>query len=159
MKIKHQYLKVVISEQKLYSYEDKMLCRKYDISSSQFGIGSRKNSYKTPLGRHKIIDKIGDGVPSGGIFKQRKYTGRNCYDSIGSGDMITTRILILEGLEPDVNSGEGICSKERCIWIHGTQEEDLIGQPASHGCIRMKNKDIIELYSRVSIGAEVDIQR
>lgn len=134
----------------------------YPCSTSKYGTGNRQNSNKTPLGLHRIADKRGEGKPLGAIFKAKIYTGRQAdivQAPVSTGkDYVTTRILHLEGTEPGVNKGEGIDSFHRYIYIHGTPEEGLIGTPASHGCIRMKNADVIELYERVSVGTPVEIR-
>jgi len=154
-----QYLKVIISEQKMYLYDKSELVCFYQVSTSRFGIGNKKNSFKTPLGRHRIIEKIGEDVPEGGIFRKKKFSGETFYGKKKhSDDLITSRILILEGLEPNKNCGKGIDSRDRGIWIHGTHEEDKIGSSASHGCIRLKNSDMIDLFERIKTGSVVEIE-
>ncbi len=122
----------------------------YVISTSKFGVGSTENSFKTPLGWHRVNERYGHGKPAGAVFSSRVYTGkvipRSQLKRATSEDMVLTRIMWLEGLEPSINSGKGIDSHERCIYIHGTNQEQLLGQPASHGCIRMSNDDVIELF-------------
>jgi lipoprotein-anchoring transpeptidase ErfK/SrfK len=132
---------------------------RWPVSTSRFGTGFEEGSEKTPLGTHRIAEKIGDGAPLGTVFVERKETGERALPG-GSGngeDPITTRILRLEGLETGVNRGEGVDSFDRCIYIHGTPREEEIGQPASHGCIRMKNRDIVSLFERVRVGTLVRI--
>ena len=124
------------------------------ISTAANGTGSEKGSDKTPLGLHKISEKIGDGAPLGAIFKARQNTGKQVEILTAPGadskdDYVTSRIMWLEGLEPGVNKGGDVDSKERYIYIHGTGEEGKLGTPASHGCIRMKNADVINLFNRV----------
>jgi lipoprotein-anchoring transpeptidase ErfK/SrfK len=155
---------VDISEQKLYLHcnypEGKKEVKIYPVSTSKFGIGSEANSYKTPLGLHRIENKIGHGAEPNTIFKARRNTGRKAIiNKPGSGDSITSRIMWLKGLEPGKNSGEGIDSYRRYIYIHGTKDENKIGQVASYGCIRMYNKDVIDLFDRVDEGTIVDIKR
>ena len=157
-------IKVDISEQKLYLYcyysGNKKEVKIYPVSTSKYGIGSKAGSNKTPLGKHRIEKKIGDGAPIYTIFKARRNTGRSAkaiLNDPGAGDLVTTRIMWLKGLEPGRNSGRGVDSFRRYIYIHGTGEENKIGKPASHGCIRMRNKDVIDLYDRVSEGTEVRI--
>lgn len=156
-------IKVSVSEQKLYLVEKGRIEKAYPVSTSKYGIGSEWGSNKTPLGKHKVAAKIGDGAPWGTIFKERRDTGKSIKDpgAIGPNDkdLVTTRILRLEGLEEGVNKGKGIDSFERCIYLHGTPDEDLVGKPASHGCIRMKNDDVIELYSLVDVGTPVVIEK
>lgn len=147
-----------ISEQKLYLYKmNGELVKDYPISSSKYGIGSKANTGKTPLGLHKIENKIGADSPTGTIFKGRKNTGRIANIDAENGDLVTTRIMWLKGLEAGKNLGKGIDSYKRYIYIHGTAEESKIGQPASHGCIRMLNHDVIDLFDRVQENTSVNI--
>lgn len=124
--------------------------KEYVISTSKFGVGNIENSNKTPLGWHRVNERIGHGRPVGAVFSSRAFTGkvipRAQLTRAASEDMVLTRILWLEGLEPGKNSGKGIDSHDRCIYIHGTNQEQLLGQPSSHGCIRMFNEDVIELF-------------
>ncbi|MCD8533405.1 MAG: L,D-transpeptidase [Verrucomicrobia bacterium] len=156
------YLVVSISEQKLLLMRESTPVRTYIVSTSKFGIGSESGSNKTPLGMHKICFKTGEGVPVGGIFKARQFTGSTATihtdETDVPQDLITSRIMWLEGLEPGLNKGDGIDSYKRYIYIHGTNEEGLIGHPSSHGCVRMKNQEVVELYSLVSQGTLVYIQ-
>jgi len=140
-----------ISTQELHLYSGKNLTKIYPISTSKYGIGNTANSNKTPLGLHKIKEKIGYNAPIGSIFKAGKNTGRIAVINAENPneDLITTRVMKLQGLEEGINKGKKNDSFNRGIWMHGTPEEDKIGQPASHGCIRMKNKDICELYDLV----------
>lgn len=135
--------------QKMFFAERNKIKKTYDISTSKFGIGNQEGSNKTPTGVHKIICKIGDGAPAGRIFKSRIDTGIDWHEGFTEENMILSRILRLQGLEYGVNSGIGIDSYERYIYIHGTNREDLIGTPMSHGCICMRNNDIIELFDSV----------
>jgi len=151
---------ISISKQRMLFLNNEIMILEYPISTSRFGIGNKVGSCKTPLGLHKICEKIGKGAPYGAIFKARKNTGEIA--DIGSenpysDDLITTRIIRLKGLEDGLNKGEGIDSCKRYIWIHGTADENRIGKPASHGCIRMKNEDIIELFDKIRVGTEVEI--
>ena len=147
-----------ISEQKLYLYKmNDELVKDYPISSSKYGIGSKANTGKTPLGLHKIENKIGADSPTGTIFKGRKNTGKIANIDAENGDLVTTRIMWLKGLEAGKNLGKGIDSYKRYIYIHGTAEESKIGQPASHGCIRMLNHDVIDLFDRVQENTSVNI--
>jgi len=156
---------VDISEQTLYLYEGNKadadrLVKTYPISTSKYGIGNQTGTGKTPLGKHYIKNKIGDGAPERMIFKGRQSTGQLAViNQKGAGDLVTTRIMWLKGLEPGINSGRRIDSYQRYIYIHGTVEENKIGQPASHGCIRMYNNEVIDLFERVKEGTLVDIVR
>ena len=157
-----RFIEIDISEQRLYLYKNKSLEASYPISTSKYGEGSIKNSYKTPLGEHVIKEMIGDNVPINTIFKSRIDTKRTAditHEKIDTpNDYVTSRILWLDGLEPGVNKGKGIDSFSRYIYIHATQEEGLIGLKASDGCIRMFNADVIELYDLVKIGTKVTIK-
>lgn len=150
-----------IGQQQLRLYHNGQAIREYPISSASNGVGNREGSFKTPLGTHRIARKIGDDAPSGTIFRGRVNTGKITEiittDLAGEEDYVTSRILWLEGLEPDKNKGKGIDSFQRYIYIHGTAEEGRIGRPASKGCIRMRNADVIELYDLLETGTLVDI--
>jgi len=158
-----QYFIVVnISRQELFLIKDEKVVRTYPISSSKYGTGSQAGSNKTPLGTHRIAKKTGRNAEIGKVLNYGPDRGKIAEIYTDSTnvemDLITTRILRLEGLEEGINKGQGIDSYKRHIYVHGTQEEGLIGKPASHGCIRMKNKDVIELFRLVSVGTLVEIQ-
>lgn len=144
---------ISISRQKLLLYRDSRLVKTYPVSTSKYGTGNQDGSLKTPLGVHRVRRKIGTGAPLGAIFKNRENTrqiARIISDRTAtSDDFITTRILWLAGLEPGINQGDGIDSYARYIYIHGTHEEGLIGQPASHGCVRMTNRDVLDLFDHI----------
>jgi len=120
------------------------------VSTSSNGLGNRYGSCKTPPGLHRVSDRIGDDQPLGRVFVGRVPTDRICTTSQWrtetKEDLILTRILRLQGLETGVNRGPGIDSYKRCIYIHGTNEEHLLGQPASHGCIRVSNHRVVALH-------------
>lgn len=150
---------VSIDAQKLYLIKNNIIIKSYSISSSEYGIGNKNGSNKTPLGLHTIARKIGEKTPINGRMIARVFTGETSIiyldGSRSKTDDITSRILWLQGEEDGINKGENIDSFKRYIYIHGTSEEGLIGQPASHGCIRLKNKDVIDLYKDVAIGTLV----
>ena len=153
---------VDISQQRLFLLDSRGdLIISYPISSSSYGEGQIENSFKTPMGNHIIKEKIGADASKNIIFKERINTGRfaeiyhNDYDS--EDDHVTSRILWLEGTEEGYNKGGNVDSFYRYIYIHGTPEEGLIGEKASHGCIRMFNQDVIELFSLVEKGTKVNI--
>ena len=133
--------------------------REFIISSSSYGTGSLKNSLKTPLGKHVIYKKIGEDLPVNAILKGRVWNGAIATiikDPIDTDyDHVTSRIMWLDGLELGKNKGDGIDSRDRYIYIHGTAEEGLIGKPASDGCIRMYNTEVIELFNLVEEGTQV----
>ena len=149
-----------INKQELYltNSTGKVIIDSFPISTSKFGEGSTPNSKKTPLGKHKIVNKIGNNAPVNTIFKSRINTGRiakiHSDNIFRETDLVTTRILRLQGLEEDKNT----TSYNRYIYIHGTPEEGMIGKKASHGCIRMKNRDIIKVFELVNKNTTVDIK-
>ncbi len=153
---------VDISEQRLYLYNNDNLVQSFPVSTSKYGEGQIENSFKTPLGLHEIKEKIGDKAPINTIFTARVNTNKVAEIQINPNDteddFVTSRILWLDGLENGINSGVGVDSYSRYIYIHGTHEEGLIGQKASHGCIRMFNNDVIELFDMVSEGTKVQIR-
>jgi len=152
---------VSIRDQKLLLIQDNIKIAEYEISTSKFGIGNKMNSNMTPLGNHIIKEKIGDKVPKNAIYRDGGFTDEiaiiNSKKAIGQ-DLITTRILKLDGMENGINKGGDIDSYAREIWIHGTPNEECIGTPASHGCIRMRNEDIIHLFNSVKVGVPVKIE-
>ena len=157
-----QIVIVDVSEQQLSLYQDGRPVAHWPVSTSQYGTGNRENSLRTPLGVHRVARMIGADAPVGTLFKARRDTGRTVTiltdDRAADGDYVTTRILWLEGLEPGVNKGPGIDSFKRYIYIHGTAEEGRIGRPFSHGCVRMDNRAVIELFDRVREGTLVEIR-
>jgi len=124
----------------------------YPVSTSRYGLGTEAGSFKTPLGRFEITEKIGTGAAAGAVFKSRVPTGE-MGDASNPDDLVQTRILWLHGLDAENANTHG-----RYIYIHGTNHEEAIGTPASHGCIRMRNVDVIELFDRVDEGARVIIE-
>ena len=127
------------------------LLRRYPVSTSRFGVGTEPGSLRTPPGVFRVGEKFGGGEPLGAVFKSRQPTGENGLGAADE-DLVLTRILWLEGTnEANANT------RERYIYIHGTNHEALVGQPASHGCVRMRNADVAELYDLVPAGAAVHI--
>ena len=154
-----ELLLVSISEQKMYYLKDNKIINTFVISSSEYGTGSKAGSNKTPLGLHKVKSKYGDETPVNGRMIGRVFYGQiaTLYNDTTKSktDDVTSRIFWLEGLEKDKNKGKGIDSYKRYIYIHGTSEEGRLGKPASHGCIRMKNKEVIDLYKLIEVGTLV----
>ena len=152
-------LYVDIQDQNMYLIKKGTITNVYKISSSYYGTGSEVNSLKTPLGKHKIYKKIGQSLPINAILKGRVWNGAIANvitDEIDTDfDHVTSRILWLDGLEIGKNKGQGVDSRSRYIYIHGTAEEGLIGKPASDGCIRMYNSDVIDLFELVDEKAQV----
>jgi L,D-transpeptidase YbiS len=133
--------------------------RSYRISTALNGTGSQKDSQCTPLGLHRIRLKIGASCPSGTVFVARRPTGEIHDPNSGANDpdrdWILSRILWLEGMEPGRNRGGNVDTLRRFIYIHGTAAEASIGTACSHGCIRMTNADVIDLFERVRVGTPV----
>jgi hypothetical protein len=144
-------LLISITEQKLYLMNQDELQARYSISTSKNAPSCKANSYGTPLGLHAIADHIGDGMPTGTVFKGRVPMGH--YHDFSpeeqAENLITSRILRLRGLEAGKNSGPHCDSYDRYIYIHGTNHEDRIGEPFSGGCIELCNDTMIELFSTV----------
>ncbi|OUD13974.1 L,D-transpeptidase [Thioflexithrix psekupsensis] len=144
---------VDVERQMLFLFKNKKLLKQYPVSTSKFGIGNRQDSYQTPLGRHYIAHKIGANAAINTIFKARSNTQSVAViNQQQEEDVITSRIMWLKGLEDGVNRGPGIDSYDRYIYIHGTADEASIGKPASFGCVRMRNDDVIALFSLVKPG-------
>jgi len=144
---------ISISEQKLVVVRDGMWTQKFRVSTSRFGTGDSYGSYKTPLGKLRVCDKIGGGLPVGSVIRHRHSTGEILPVNAPGRDPIVTRILWLEGLEPANEH-----AKARGIYIHGTLEESKIGDAASYGCIRMRSREVVEVYDAVPVGTLVTIQ-
>ena len=138
-----KYLVVSVPKQKMWLRQGRQILATYIISTSKFGLGFREGSFKTPTGRFCIHAKIGEGAALGEIFRARQATGHIASQG-GEEDLVTTRILWLAGLDP-----ENANTLDRYIYIHGTNREDLLGHPASHGCVRMNNIEIRELFESV----------
>ena len=156
------HIEVDISEQRLYLIENNIVKASYPISTSKYGEGSIENSFKTPLGEHSIKEMIGEGAEINTIFTSRINTKRSAtiidqFEDTDN-DFVTSRIMWLDGEEEGFNKGGNVDSYRRYIYIHGTHEEGLIGTKASHGCIRMFNYDVIELFNLVNIGTKVLIR-
>ncbi len=154
-------LEVLIPSQELLLEEDGKVMKRYRVSTALKGAGERFGSECTPRGRHRIRLKIGEGCPPGTVFVARRPTGEIYTPELGrrhpGRDWILTRILWLTGADPGFNRGGHCDTLRRYIYIHGTAEEPLVGTPVSHGCIRMRSGDILELFDRVSNGTEVYI--
>lgn len=133
----------------------------YPVSTALNGAGETEGSYCTPRGRHRVAQKIGADAPLFAVFKARVPTGEIWTPEMEArapgSDWILSRILWLEGTEPGKNQGGPVDSHARYIYIHGTNEESKIGTAVSHGCIRMRNADVVDLFERVSVGTGVEI--
>ena len=154
-----ELLYVSVKEQKMYHIINNKVIKTYIISTAEKGIGNKKNSNQTPSGLHIVKEKHGDNTPLNGRMIGRIFYGHiaTIYNdsSRSKTDDVTTRILWLSGEEEGINKEGDVDSFQRYIYIHGTSEEGRLGTPASHGCIRMSNKDVLFLYNKVAIGTKV----
>ena len=147
--------------QKVKQLKNHQVNKSYLISTALKGIGQNKNSYQTPIGTHYIRAKIGKGLPALSIFEARRPSGRiwnkEDAESYPNHDWILSRILWLSGKELGVNRLGTVDTMQRYIYIHGTHDESSLGKPLSHGCIRMSNDNVLELFDLVSAGTIVHI--
>ncbi|MBI3146071.1 MAG: L,D-transpeptidase [Pseudogulbenkiania sp.] len=155
-------IRVSIAEQALALFGvDGRLLRRYPVSTAALGAGEQQGSYQTPRGRHIVRAKIGYGAPVGAVFKARRWTGEICtaeaFAAEPERDWILTRILWLSGRDVGRNRLGQVDTMRRYIYLHGTPDQVAVGRPASHGCVRMRNSDIVELFDLVPCGTEVEI--
>jgi L,D-transpeptidase YbiS len=156
-------ISINISEQQLRLLDEEgNLLHQYPVSTSKYGSGSQNGSEKTPLGLHRIKNKLGGAMPVNEVFIGRIPHG-SLDECIERGvdlpdDVIMSRIMWLEGMEPGRNQGGYVDTYQRYIYIHGTNHEDKIGTPTSIGCIRMRNQDVVDLFRLVETGSEVLIE-
>ena len=143
---------ISVADQKLVMLRDGGVIGKYKISTSKFGVGDSYGSYKTPLGRFRVCDKIGGELESGAVIKHRSATGEVIAVNAKGRDPIVTRVIWLDGLEEQNRN-----ARARGIYIHGTPEENNLGRPVSWGCIRMRSEDVIEIFSEIPSGTPVNI--
>lgn len=143
---------VSVPDQQLAVVDRGKLISKYPVSTSKFGLGDANASYRTPLGLLFVSAKLGDHLPAGAVIKNRIPTGEIVNPNAIGRDAIVSRVIWLRGMEAQNRS-----ARDRCIYIHGTPEERLIGRPASFGCIRMRSRDVIALYDLAHIGMHVTI--
>ncbi len=138
------------TKQKLYLLDNNKIKYQFPISTSLNGTGCQEDSYKTPIGLHNVVSKIGTGLPAGTLFKNRRPT-RRIVSPLPQDkyDYITSRIIRLNGLEDDINKGGIVDTYNRYIYIHGTPHVDNLGKPKSHGCIRLSDDDVITLFNSI----------
>ena len=153
-------IEIAIAAQTLTLRDDAgAVIAQYSVSTALKGSGEEKNSYRTPRGRHIVRAKIGAGAPIGSVFKGRRATGEVWTPALGAQhpgrDFILTRILWLSGCEPGYNRLGNVDSMQRYIYIHGTPDSEPMGTPQSHGCVRMRNGDVIALFDAVPVGTSV----
>jgi lipoprotein-anchoring transpeptidase ErfK/SrfK len=143
---------VSVADQKMVLLQDGTEISRFPVSTSKFGLGDRWGSFATPLGTMQVAQKIGDHAQEGAVFKERRLTGEVLPPNAPGRDPIVTRILWLRGLQPQ----NANCFK-RCIYIHGTPEERLLGAPVSWGCIRMRSRDVVRVFETVDVGTKVEV--
>lgn len=152
---------VSITDQRLTLLDGGKVVLEYPVSTALNGAGEQKNSSCTPLGKHTVRAKIGAGKPENAVFIGRRFTGEiyspELAEKFPNRDWILSRILWLSGLELGVNRLGNVDTMQRYIYIHGTPDSEPMSVPLSHGCIRMRNTDLIELFDRVPAGTEVTI--
>ena len=148
----HHRMIVSVPDQQMLVLTDNRPVALYKVSTSKYGVGDREGSYATHLGRLCVRQKIGKGAPLGAVFHSRRPTGEVIPPNAPGRDPIVTRILRLDGWESHNRN-----AFSRCIYIHGTPQEALLGTPASFGCIRMRSCDVANLFELVGKGARVEI--
>jgi lipoprotein-anchoring transpeptidase ErfK/SrfK len=153
------YLQIDLDAQRLRLWREGVVCAEYPVSTARKGAGERMGSEQTPRGWHRVRAKIGAGCAPGSVFVGRRPTGEIYTPELGCAhperDWILTRILWLCGSEPGKNRFGDVDSMRRYIYIHGCPDSEPLGQPGSHGCVRMSNADILALYDQVRIGLPV----
>lgn len=141
--------------------DDGRLVREYVVSTAKKGAGEESGSYRTPRGSHIVRAKIGAGCPENSVFVRRRPTGEiwtpELFEQHPGRDWILTRILWLSGCEPGRNRLGSVDTMRRYIYIHGSPDLAEMGRPGSHGCIRMRNADIVELFDLVPVYTPVEI--
>ncbi len=154
-------LRISIGRQELLLIEEGRVIRRYSVSTALAGAGEREGSGCTPRGRHRVRIRIGAGCPENTVFVGRRPTGERYSSGLArqhpGRDWILTRILWLTGCESGRNRGGSVDTLRRYIYIHGCPDQEPMGRPLSHGCIRMRNRDLIELFDRVEQGMPVEI--
>lgn len=156
------WILIELATQRLLLCAEDQVLRQYPVSTAANGAGERIGSGCTPRGLHRVRLKIGAGCPLGAVFVRRRPTGEIYSEALAASypgrDWILTRILWLTGCEPGRNRGGEVDTLRRFIYIHGCPDHEPMGVPRSHGCIRMRNQDIIELFESVPQGTLVEIR-
>lgn len=155
-------IEISIDKQELYLKSGEKTLKTYSISTARNGPGERQDSECTPRGKHVIAEKIGEGCELNSVFVGRQPTGELYRQELRKAhpnrDWILTRILWLQGTEEGINKNGEVDSYRRYIYIHGAPDDVEMGKPGSRGCIRMRNKDVIELFDKITIDSEVVIR-
>ena len=154
-------IEISLDEQKLWLKNDDQILHEFSVSTAKNGAGEMMGSECTPRGEHEIVELIGANEPVNTVFVGRKVTGEIYSPELKKTnpdrDWILTRILRLSGCEPGRNKGGQCDSHDRLIYIHGTPDDVEMGKPGSHGCVRMRNEDLIDLFDQVSVGTKIKI--
>lgn len=154
-------VEISIPRQRLRLLREGEVLAEYPVATARNGPGELQGSGGTPRGRHVIRAKIGAGEPENAVFVARRPTGEVFSPALAADqpgrDWILTRILWLSGLEKGRNRLGSVDTFRRYVYIHGCPDQDPVGQPISHGCIRMRNRDLLELFDQVAAGTEVEI--
>ncbi|AHY43415.1 L,D-transpeptidase [Stutzerimonas decontaminans] len=144
------FLHISIADQQLYGFAEGQLRLRFPVSTARNGVGEQNGSGCTPRGLHQVRARIGDGLPQGAVLRGRRWTGEiwspDLHESFPGRDWILTRILWLSGSEPGVNRRGQVDTFRRYIYIHGTPDCEPMGVPLSHGCVRMRNADLLQLF-------------
>jgi lipoprotein-anchoring transpeptidase ErfK/SrfK len=159
--MRERTLRISLRRQELEVLERGRVTARYPVSTSAKGAGERFGSEQTPRGAHEVRELIGASAPSGAVFVERRATGEICTSGLRAAhpgrDWILSRVIWLSGLEPGRNQGGDVDTHDRFVYIHGTPDEEPVGEPRSHGCIRMRNHDVIELFDLIEPGTLVQI--
>lgn len=155
------FLHISIADQMLYGFSKGVLGLRLPVSTARNGAGERNGSGCTPRGWHKVRARIGDGLPQGAVLRGRRWTGevwtQALHEQFPGRDWILTRILWLSGCEPGLNRLGAVDTFRRYIYLHGTPDTEPMGVPLSHGCVRLRNADLLDLFARVPVGCSVHI--
>lgn len=155
------HIRVTVDKQRLQLLDGERVLKTYPVSTGALGVGEKYGSFQTPRGKHLIRARIGDGMPENTVFVRRRPTGEiwssELHERFPDRDWMLTRILWLSGCEPGFNRLGDVDTMRRYIYIHGTHDLAEMGAPGSHGCIRMSNADVIDLFDRVPVYTPVEI--
>lgn len=153
------FLHISLADQCLYGFADGQLLLRLPVSTALNGAGEQSGSNCTPRGRHQVRAKIGAGLPAGAVLRGRRWTGEvwssELHQQFPGRDWILTRILWLSGCEPGINRLGAVDTFRRYIYLHGTPDTEPLGVPLSHGCVRLRNADLLTLFPRVPLHCAV----